>query len=373
MSAAEPLIAEPPKRILLVRLSAIGDIVFATPLIHALRRAYPQAHIAWLVQPEYRDLLEHNTELDAVIECPLADWRKLWREGRFGDFWRRLMAMQDRLHAEQFDLAIDLQGLLKSGVLTWFTGARVRIGLGSREGSEWLMTRFVRRGGKPDEISSEYRYLAELLRLPVDDFAMQVAVSEEAADFAARQIKQHELEEGYVVLCSFTTRPQKHWPKRYWIQVMKRAKKRLGLTPVLLGGPDDQEAAAQLVDYCPKPVVNLVGKTTLSKAVALIDQAALVIAVDTGLGHIGIARERPSLLIFGSTCPYRETGREDARVLYNPRPCSPCKRTPSCRGRFDCMREIGPKEVLEQAQALLPVAEPPEDEEAQSTEDTPGA
>ena len=72
-------------RILLVRTSAIGDIVFASPLVGALRRAYPEAHIAWLVRPECRGLLEHHPDLDEVIEWPVRDWKALWQARRWGE------------------------------------------------------------------------------------------------------------------------------------------------------------------------------------------------------------------------------------------------------------------------------------------------
>jgi len=78
-----------------------------------------------------------------------------------------------------------------------------------------------------------------------------------------------------------------------------------------------------------------------------------VIGVDTGLGHMGIAFGRPSLLLFGSTCPYLETGQANAKVLYHSRPCSPCKRRPTCHGAYDCMRDIGVDEVTRAARVLL--------------------
>jgi len=364
--------AEPPPRILLVRLSAIGDIVFATPLIQALRAAHPQAHLVWLAQPEYRELLAQHPELDAVIDCPIGEWRALWRAGRFRELWQALLAMRETLRAERFDQAIDLQGLFKSGLLTWFTGAPERIGLGSREGSQWLMTRVLARGGEPERIGSEYRYLAEQLGLPLDAFAMHAPVTAKAANLTSQLIEAHQLQPGYAALCPFTTRPQKHWPKRHWTALADALHAELGLIPVLLGGPNDAEAAAQIAEHCTAPVVNLAGQTGLAEAVALIDRAALVIAVDTGLGHIGIARARPSLLLFGSTCPYRDTGRADARVLYHPRPCSPCKRNPTCGGTFECMSDITPAEALAAARELLAPEPMPEPNAAPNAEPAHG-
>ncbi|WP_296698298.1 glycosyltransferase family 9 protein [Thiocapsa sp. UBA6158] len=343
-------------KILVVRLSAIGDIVFASPLIAALRRAYPQAHIAWLVQPEYRSLLDRHPDLDEVVVCPLGHWRRLWRERRLRELMSGISALRTTLRERRFDLAIDLQGLLKSGALTRLSGARERIGLGSREGSQWLMTRTVQRGGDPRRIGSEYLYLAQTLGLPADDFAMAVYYGETEADFADRVIAEHDLSDGYAVLCPFTTRPQKHWIEERWAPLAARIQADLGLTPVLLGAPADREAATRISDAADTSLVDLTGRTSLIEAAALIERASLLIGVDTGLGHMGIAFGTPSLLLFGSTCPYLDTTRANARVLYHKLDCSPCKRRPTCDGAFTCMRLITIDEILDAARGVLGAA-----------------
>jgi len=339
-----------------VRLSAIGDIVFASPLISALRRACPQAHIAWLVQPECTALLDHHPDLDETIVCPMGHWRRLWREGRYRELGRGVSALRGILRERRFDLALDLQGLLKSGLLARLSGAPERIGLGSREGSQWLMTRTVPRGGDSKRIGSEYLFLAETLGLPTDRFAMAVHYSAADAEFAQETVARERLTSGYAALCPFTTRPQKHWFEERWTQLATRLRAELGVTPVLLGGPADREAAGRIAHDTDGPVVNLAGRTSLTEAAALIDRADLLVAVDTGLGHMGIALGIPSLLLFGSTCPYLDTTRANARVLYHRLPCSPCKRRPTCAGAFTCMREIGVAEVLAAARNVIGTA-----------------
>ncbi|QIK38747.1 glycosyltransferase family 9 protein [Caldichromatium japonicum] len=341
--------------ILIVRLSAIGDIVFASPLIAALRQRWPDAQLVWLVQSECAALLERHPELDAVIACPLRHWQRLWRAGRLRELYAGMMTLRANLRAYTFDLALDLQGLFKSGFLTWLSGARARIGLGSREGSQWLMTEVLPRGGEPLKIASEYRYLAEHLGLPLDGFQLAVHYGTAEATLAEATIIRSGLENGYAVLCPFTTRPQKHWIEERWGRLAQRIRAELGLTAVLLGGPGDRLAARRIADAAEDAVVDLVGQTSLTEVAALIDRAALLIGVDTGLAHMGIALNTPSLLLFGSTRPYLETGRPNAQVLYHPLPCSPCKRRPSCQGRFDCMRAIDCTEILQAAAEVLRV------------------
>lgn len=348
-------------RILIVRLSAIGDIVFASPLVATLRRTYPGAHIAWLVQPEFAPLLRHHPDLDEVIPWPSNEWRNLWR----GRHWRALARAVRRfrrdLAGRRFNLALDLQGLLKSGVLTWFSGARERVGLGSREGSQWLMTRTLPRGGDPQRIGSEYLYLAEHLGYAADPFEMAVHYGTAEAGRAEDLIQTHGLRAGYAVICPFTTRDQKHWFAPRWAELARRIQSELGAPVAMLGGPTDRQAAAEIHAEAEEGtgtrtspgLIDLVGETSLLEAAALIHRAALVVAVDTGLGHMGIAYARPTLLLFGSTCPYRKTTRGNARVIYHRLPCSPCKRRPTCNGDFTCMRLIEVDEVLSAARQVM--------------------
>ena len=135
-------------RILIVRTSAIGDVVFASALPGAIRRAHPDAHIAWLVEPGIHELLLADPDIDEVITWSKAEWVKLWKSGRRLELLGRVRALRRELHARRFDMALDLQGLMKSGFLTWLSGAPRRVGLGSKEGSQLLMSEVIPRGGE---------------------------------------------------------------------------------------------------------------------------------------------------------------------------------------------------------------------------------
>ena len=201
--------------------------VFASPLAAAFRRAWPNAHIAWLVQPESAPLLSDHPALDEVIIWPRSRWQELWRQGRLFALLREIRTLRTDLRRRDFSLVVDLQGLLKSGLLARLSGARRRIGLGSREGSQWLMSEVLPRGGEAGLIGSEYRYLAERLRLPVDDFRMHIGIGEASQ----AQVQQLQLTVGsaYAVLCPFTTRPQKHWFVAHWRALIPQLSDALGM------------------------------------------------------------------------------------------------------------------------------------------------
>ncbi|MEE4376479.1 MAG: lipopolysaccharide heptosyltransferase I [Candidatus Competibacteraceae bacterium] len=341
------------KRILIIRLSAIGDVVMASALIPVLRNAWPDAHIAWLVEPAARDLLRHNPRLDEVIVWPKQEWRQMWRDRRYPELFRRTRQFAKELRQRRFDLVLDLQGLLKSGVLARLTGAAKRIGLGSREGSQYLMTQVLSRHANDRRIGSEYLHLARTLGLEPDDFRMDIAIAQTDADHALRQRHESGINTPYAVFCPFTTRPQKHWFTDHWAQLARLLPDQLGLPAVLLGGPNDRQAAAEIIRTSAGGLVNLTGETTLGQTAALIGGAQLVIGVDTGLTHLGIALNVPTIALFGSTRPYLDPAMPKATILYHPLPCSPCRRHPTCDGAFTCMRMLTPDSVLATAQRLL--------------------
>ena len=341
------------KRVLIVRTSAIGDVVFASPFAAAIKRSDPTAHVAWLVEPGIHELLAADPAIDELILWPKAEWKQLWKEKLYGELFGRIRQFRTMLRAKQFDTAIDMQSLLKSGALTWLSGAPRRIGLGSREGSQWLMTEVVPKGGIPRRISSEYLYLAEQLGLDAGEFLPTLHVAEETEQKAHKLMSDHGLEAGrFAVFAPFTTRPQKHWFEDAWQALAPRVRDELGLAPVILGGPADTAAAERIAAATPG-VVQLAGATRLPEAAALIRHAGLLVGVDTGLTHMGTAFNTPTVAIFGSTRPYLDTCRPNGRVIWLGLECSPCRRRPTCNGAFTCLRDISPQRVIDEARAVL--------------------
>lgn len=341
------------QRVLIIRSSAIGDVVFASALPAAIRRSHPNAYIAWLVEPGIRDLLHADPNINQLISWPKSEWIQLWKSGQKAELLRRVMQLRRDLHAQHFDTVLDLQGLLKSGLLARLSGARRRVGLGSREGSQWLMNEVFPRGGNAARIGSEYHFLAQQLGLDAGEGLPNLHLSSASETSMLNLLTTHGLMPGrYAVLAPFTTRPQKHWFEDAWQALAPQLIQATGLIPVLLGGPADVAAAARIAAADAR-IVNLVGHTRLSEAAAAIAHAALLIGVDTGLTHMGTALDRPTVALFGSTRPYTDTGRATGRVIWLGMSCSPCRRHPTCGGQFTCLRDITPAMVLDQALTVL--------------------
>lgn len=341
------------RRILVVRLSAGGDVVFASPLARALRRRYPDAHIAWAAEERTADLIRHNPYLDEVIVWERAAWRQMLRQWRLCKLARAVKGFIHALRSRRFDLVIDVHGLLRSGTVAFLTGAPIRIGMGSREGSRLLMTRVVPRGGKEREISSEYAYLATILGLDTTSFPMEIPRSPAEMNSARALLKNTQAGEKFIVVCPFTTRPYKHWREEHWSLLIQLLRERTGLAVVLLGASTDRAAADRILADVSVPVADLVGKTTLGEASAVVSLCATLVGVDTGLSHMAHAHSCPAVLLFGAHTPYLDPPTQFATILHSGRACSPCRGKLTCDGRVDCMTDLSVEMVLNAVEARL--------------------
>lgn len=325
-----------PRRVLIIRLSAIGDMILASGLVPVLNAAWPGTEIHWLTEAGNAGLLRHNPGLAAVHALPRGRWAGLWREGRYGEVLGELRGLIRSLRGLHFDLVLDIQGLLKSALLARATGAPRRVGLGSREGGGWLMTEVVSRKVTSHLPGKEYRALCRALGLDDGAYRLNVTVAEADRGSAGAKLAEVGVGGDFAVFCPFTTRPQKHWFDERWVELARRFGAEHGMPVVFLGGPGDADHGARLA--AASGALSLAGRTSLAEAAAVIGRARLLVGVDTGLTHLGLATGTPTLALFGSTRPYLEPDVARARVLYVPRECSPCRRHPTCDGRFDCMR-----------------------------------
>jgi heptosyltransferase-1 len=334
--------------VLIVRLSAIGDVVVTTPVTRALRQAFPAAYLAWVVESRAADVLEGNPYLDAVIR---------WDRKRGGLTLREAAALRRLLRPHRFDLALDFQGNLRSALAARLSGARIVVGRqGVKEGAALLYHRRVPR--EPEVLSSRQRSLNLLRSIGVEsgDREMVVAVdaslrgqAEEALRAAGAPANQP-----YCCLVPATTWAQKHWFAESWAVLATAVARRFAVAPVVLGGPTDTDLADQIAGESGVPVVNLAGRTSLRGAAAVLQGARFAVAVDTALMHIAVAVGTPTVGLCGASWWYGFQDYAPFELVREPLPCSPCLHHPTCEGRHDCMRAITPQRVLDAIGRLIP-------------------
>jgi len=335
-----------PRRILIVRLSAIGDVIVTTPVSRALRSAFPEAFLAWVVEPRAAEILEANPYLDEVIP---------WDRKKGGLTLGEIRDVTRVLRSRAFDTVLDFQGLLRSALVSRLSGARQVIGnTPAREYADRLYhTRVAKSQSDP---SSRQRCLDLLRPLGVvsEDRRMVVCLTAAHREAGGRLLEEAGVGEGrgYVCLAPGTTWPQKHWFEDRWAELARRIRKELELVPVVLGGPGDREAAVRISSAAGVPCGDLTGRTSLLEAAAVLKQAAFTVAVDTGLMHLSAAMETPTVALCGASWFYGFQDYARLALVREPLPCSPCLHRPTCGGRYDCMLALTPRRVLEAALAL---------------------
>jgi lipopolysaccharide heptosyltransferase I len=362
--------------ILLIKLSALGDVVHTFPLLNKLRRRYPKARIDWLVAPEIAELLRANPAIDHVIEFARDEWSKPWRAAPFIGA-ARLIAM---LRAAEYDLVLDLQGQLRSAVFAFASGAPVRIGFDKPRADRWTaLTRQI-----PDEAKKhawqgarEGSWLAYTHHIPLPTLdlhpvermlavAPMLGLDDGAADFsfpippeATTRIDglldYYDLaKKRFIVMAPGTNWPTKEWRSEGFAEVATHyLAKGLGVTLI---GSDSERAVCEQVAALAPGAVNLAGETTLPELAALVRRATLCVSNDSGPMHLAVAVDRPTVAIFGPTDPvWAGPYRRENSVVRAGVPCSPCylRRLSDCPNGHACMQQVSAKSVIERIDGIL--------------------
>ena len=295
-------------RIAIVKLSALGDVIHALPVARALRRALPSSHLTWVVEAREYAILRDHPDLDAVVPVDTRRWRRLvWRPSGAREVLGKIGRLRERVRHASFDVAIDLQGLLKSGLLTAYTGAPLRIGFSAGRCRERLNALFTNRRVTPPDSARHVveQYLALLAPLGVEPGPPEFRVPVPPA--AERRIEALLVKEGVkpadrlVAINPGAGRPEKRWPVARWSALCERLATEMGARLLLLWGPDEAHMARDISLALPGHSAVLAPPTDLGELGALLRCCRLMIASDTGPLHLAAALGTPALGLYGPT------------------------------------------------------------------------
>jgi lipopolysaccharide heptosyltransferase II len=352
-------------RILLVRLRLIGDVVFTTPVPHALRRWFPSAEIVYLVEPAAAPVVAHHPALSDVIVVP-------HRRG-----WRRILddvTVARRLRARRFDVAVDLHGGPRSAWFTWASGAPVRVGYDVR-GRSWMYTRVVHRPRvlrARHSVENQWDLLAAVdpsLAAPANRERDRVTMT---VDETARRAIESRLkhlgiapDERVILLHVSAGNPFRRWLEESFAEVAAGlVANHPGRWVLVTGGPSDREAAKRVLERARAvagsgaPRVTSAEDLSLLELRAAMDRAALFIGGDSGPLHIAATSDVPVVGLYGPTlaersAPWRPSGLKTESIDVGALPCRPCDQRVCVPGDFRCLTGIPAAAVLAAAERLL--------------------
>jgi len=298
-------------RVVLLKLSSVGDVIHALPVAHALRRHFPESNLTWVAEAREAALLSGHPDLDAVLAVDTRRWRRLiWTRAGTREIREELARLTRRLRAGHFDVALDLQGLIKSGLLTACTRAPLRIGFALRYLREPLNALFTncRVSPPPEAVHVVEQYLALLEPLGVRDRrpVFNLPVSREAEERIDAFLVEQGVKPGdrLAALNPGAGRPEKRWPVEHWRRLAERLAVEGGLRVVLPWGPGEESLVKALRQaLISRPVQ--APPTTLHELAALLRRTALVVAADTGPLHLAAAFGTPCLGLYGPTAAKR--------------------------------------------------------------------
>ena len=343
--------------ILIVKLSAIGDVIHTLPALNALRKYYPGARITWLVEEDSSALVKGHPAVDQV----LVSKRKRWVKGFLGPSpWNNVKEIYrfiKRLRGTRYDLVIDFQALLKSGVLIALTRGRRKIGFGKgmehQEFSYIFLNERIPAVDMDKHALLRNMMLLDALGIPSGDIEYNLPVQDQDRELVDSLLLQHGIGNSKLLVA---INPVAKWNSKQWdnlrfAELADQLVNQYEASVVFTGSQPDHRIIQDIITRMETKATNLAGKTTLIALAALYEKTDLVVSTDTGPMHIAAAQGTPVVALFGPTAPWRTGPFGSAhQIIRVDLECSPCFKR-QCE-TSDCMEKISVEQVLASVQKL---------------------
>ena len=284
-------------KVLLIKMSSMGDIIHTLPALTDAASAIPGITFDWVVEEAFAEIPGWHPAVDKIIPVAIRRWRKSPINTITSGEWRRF---KERLKARQYDTVIDAQGLLKSAFLTRLAKGTSH-GLDKHSAREPISTHFYQKKHKvcwnQHAVERVRQLIAQSLGYQVPDHKGLFSLEQ------SRFTCDTETNKPYVVFIHGTTWPDKHWPEPYWCQLANHVNN-VGFKVLLPWGSEKEKERAERIAQASRDA-RVLSKMSLSCLASVLSGAAGVVAVDTGLGHLAAALEKPAVSLYGPTSPER--------------------------------------------------------------------
>lgn len=345
-------------KILVVRLSSLGDILHLFPAISDLRRRFPDAGIHWLVEPAFAEAVGWHAAIDKVIRVPLRAHKKIW--------WKipvLLDKLRRNLQAENYDVVLDAQGLLKSAILSRLAGVPV-YGFDAGSARESIAARLYQ---KTAHVSDGLHVIEKNRQLIEQLFSADIS---QPADFGLDKFRQEQMQHElsgvpkemtdlpYIVLLHGTTWNSKYWPESAWMELIREFSQR-GWRCLVPWGNEVERQRADRLQASGGEQVMVLPKLSLTELMGILLHALAFVSVESGIGHLAAALDVPGVMLHGPTDPgYSGILGKSCQHITSGIYCSPCFRRdcPRIKTKQEvppCQQQIAPQQVYLQCVVLL--------------------
>ena len=341
--------------ILIIKLSAVGDVVHSLPFLEVLRDRFPSAMIDWVVEEDASGIVESHPEIDRLIIFPRKSWLKRFiKKGEYIGVGKEVTKFLKEFKSRRYDIVVDLQGLLKSGILTFLANGKRKIALnGGREGSLIFTNEKVAIPDPDLHALDKYLCIARYLGATNPVWNGQIPIydtDEEHVDYLLGEIGNNST---LVAVTPVAKWESKLWELHRFASLADTIKEGLGARVVFTGSEGDKAAIEDIRSGMKTRALNLAAKTTLKELAYLYQKCAAVICTDTGPMHVAAAMGSPVVVaLFGPTSPLR-TGPYGAkhRVIRAGLECSPCFKK-RCDD-MSCMKKITVEMVFDTVKEVI--------------------
>lgn len=330
------------KRILIVKLSALGDIVLISPSIRALKKRFPYATLSVLTSPRYRELFKNCSDIDHIHTYD--------KDGSVFSF----LQMVWKLRRCRFDIVIDFQNTFRTHTAILLIGAKKTIGYKRKCGNLFLTDSITPELKPIDPISHQFKLLA-LLGIEREDERVEFWSNEDDRRAVDNFLKRHHITNGerLVAVCPGGS-PRwmtKRWPKERFAELVRELTGAYGAKVILVGGDDNRDLKEYFKEHAQVPYIDAIGETSITQLGELIRKCKLLITGDSAPLHIAAGCAVPFVALFGPTDPRRHLPAGEGKAISKGVPCSPCAKN-TCEV-FLCMDKISVSDVLAAAQEFL--------------------
>jgi len=337
--------------ILIIRLSALGDVIHALSVVSPLKKYFPGCKITWVIEEEAADLLKSYPGIDRVIVSRRKRWLRQMKGGQMLKAFRQVSAFVRTLRSVEYDLVLDFQGLFKSGIISFLSRGKRKIGYkNAREGSTFFYSEKAPATDFNDHAIKRHQVISKHLGINNDEISYEPLfnINDEKAVDNLLNSSGVDRRKMLVTVHPAATWKTKIWPKEKVVELCDLLVNEFSCQVVLVGSYAEEPFLKDMVSRAKNEIKNLAGKTKLSELACLIAKSDLLVSTDSGPMHIACASETPVVAIMGPTAPWR-TGPfgNDCSVVRHELSCSPCfKRTECPLKHHKCMEEISVEEVF---------------------------